>query len=43
MDAYNVINMGNEVEERVVSGSNFRAVTAVQPPRAVHFGVRFTF
>ncbi len=43
LDGYNVINLRNEVEERVVTGANFRTVTAVQPPRAVHVGVRFSF
>ncbi len=47
-DAYNLVNMGNEVEERVVTGSadgqpSFRDITAIQPPLAVHFGVRIRF
>ena len=44
VDAYNVINMGNEVEERVVTGSPaFRDITAIQPPLAVHVGLRLQF
>ena len=44
VDAYNAINMGNEVEERVVTGSpTFRDITAIQPPLAVHIGLRLQF
>jgi hypothetical protein len=42
-DGYNVINMGNEVEERVVTGPGFRDITAIQPPLAVHVGMRLSF
>jgi len=44
VDTYNLLNMGNEVEERVVTGSPaFRDITAIQPPLAVHIGLRFGF
>jgi hypothetical protein len=44
VDAYNLPNMANEVEERVVTGSPaFRDITAVQPPLAVHVGLRLRF
>jgi len=44
VDAYNVLNMGNEVEENVVTGfPGFRDITAVQPPLAVHIGLRLRF
>jgi hypothetical protein len=43
VDAYNLVNMGNEVEERVVTGPGFRDITAIQPPLAVHVGLRFRF
>lgn len=43
VDAFNVINLGNEVEERVVTGAAFRTVAAVQPPLAVHLGARIAF
>jgi hypothetical protein len=44
VDAYNLVNMGNEVEERVVTGSPaFRDITAIQPPLAVHIGLRLSF
>jgi hypothetical protein len=40
---YNLLNTNNEVEEYEVTGPAFRAPTAVQPPRSVRLGVRFTF
>jgi hypothetical protein len=43
VDGYNVINMGNEVEERIVTGPGFRDITAIQPPAAVHVGLRLHF
>ena len=43
LDAYNVVNLGNEVEERVVTGPGFRTITAIQPPRTLHLGLRLTF
>jgi len=44
VDAYNLANMGNEVEERVVTGSpEFRDITAIQPPLSVHVGLRLHF
>jgi hypothetical protein len=43
LDAYNLFNLGYEVEERVVTGPTFRYITAIQPPSAVHLGVRVTF
>jgi hypothetical protein len=41
MDIYNVPGMRKEVEEYVVTGPNYRAETAVQPPRTVLVGLRF--
>ena len=43
IDAYNLPNMGNEVDERVVTGPGFRDITAVQPPASVHIGARVNF
>jgi hypothetical protein len=43
VDGFNVLNSQNEVEERIVTGANYRAVTAVQPPRTVHVGLRLAF
>ncbi len=43
LDVYNLFDLGYEVEERVVTGSSFRTITAIQPPMAAHIGVRVTF
>jgi hypothetical protein len=43
LDWFNLFNLGYEVEERVVTGPEFRYITAIQPPTAVHLGVRVTF
>jgi hypothetical protein len=43
LDAFNLLDMSNEVEEDVVSGPGFRTISAVQPPRVVRLGFRFTF
>ena len=43
VDAYNLTNATIEAEEYVVTGHNFRQVTAVQPPLAVRVGVRVGF
>jgi hypothetical protein len=42
-EAFNLLNMANEVEEDIVTGPAFRAITAVQPPRVLHAGIRVTF
>jgi len=42
-DAYNLLNASSEVEEYIVTGPRYREITAIQPPRAVHLGARFTF
>jgi len=39
-EAFNLLDMKNEVEEDVASGPSFRRVTAIQPPRAVRIGLR---
>ncbi len=39
-EAFNVLGNAHEVEEDVVSGPGFRAVTASQPPRVLRFGLR---
>ena len=39
VEAFNLLDMQNEVEEDVVDGPTFRAVTATQPPRAVRIGL----
>ena len=44
VDAYNALNLGYEVEEHVVTGfPHFRDITAIQPPLAVHVGLRLGF
>ncbi len=43
VDAFNVFNIGREVEEYVLTGAAFRAVTAIEPPRTLRFGVRLSF
>jgi hypothetical protein len=42
-DAFNLLNLSNEVEESVATGPAFRVSTALQPPRAIHLGVRVAF
>src|SRR5262249_46560580 len=42
-DGFNVINLDEEVEERVVTGADFRLPTATQPPRTFHIGLRYSF
>lgn len=42
-EVFNMLNTNNEVEENEVSGPAFRAPTAVQPPRSLRLGFRFTF
>jgi hypothetical protein len=43
LEVYNLLNTKNEVEENVISGSAFRFPTAVQPPRSLRMGLRFSF
>ena len=40
VEAFNLLDMQNEVEEDVTTGPSFRVVTATQPPRAVRLGLR---
>ena len=43
LQVFNLLNTNNEVEEDEVTRSTFRQPTAVQPPRTVRLGFRFTF
>jgi hypothetical protein len=43
LQVFNLLNTNNEVEENEVTGPAFREATAVQPPRSVRLGLRFTF
>jgi hypothetical protein len=40
VEAFNLLDMKNEVEEDIASGASFRRVTAIQPPRAIRLGLR---
>ena len=43
LQVFNLLNTNNEVEEDEVTRASFRQPTAVQPPRSVRVGFRFTF
>ncbi|HEV8253701.1 MAG TPA: carboxypeptidase-like regulatory domain-containing protein [Vicinamibacteria bacterium] len=43
LEMFNLGGGAREVEEDVTTGASFRAVTAVQPPRAVRLGLRVDF
>jgi hypothetical protein len=43
VDAYNLLATALEIEEYPVTGPLSRTTTAVQPPFAVHFGIRVAF
>ncbi len=42
-EVFNALGDAREVEETVVTGASFRAVSAVQPPRAFRLGARLEF
>jgi hypothetical protein len=42
-DGYNILNNANEIEEFPVTSPKSRFTAAVQPPRAIHIGLRLTF
>ena len=43
LDAFNLTNRANEVDEDPVSGPTFRRTTAVQPPRTLRISLHFQF
>jgi hypothetical protein len=43
LDAYNVLNMSNGVEEYAAAAPDVRDSTAIQPPRVFQAGFRFAF
>jgi hypothetical protein len=43
LDAYNLLNLSNSVEEDVAAPPDVRIATAVQPPRSFHAGLTVTF
>ncbi len=43
VDVFDLLNLGLEVEEVTVTGPTSRRTSAIQPPRALHIGVRVGF
>jgi hypothetical protein len=43
VDAYNVFGQFLQIEEIAVSGATSRETSAIQPPIAVHIGIRIPF
>lgn len=43
VEAFNLTNANIEAEEYVVTGADFRNVSAIQPPPAIRVGLRFGF
>ena len=43
LDAYNLLGLSHSVEEATTAPPDVRITTAVQPPRALHLGLRLTF
>jgi hypothetical protein len=43
IDAYNVLNTRTEIEEFSVTGPLSRTISAVQPPRSLHIGLKIPF
>jgi hypothetical protein len=43
IDAYNLLNTGTEIEEFSVTGPLSRTISAVQPPRSLHIGLKLPF
>jgi hypothetical protein len=43
LEAFNLLDTGNEVEEDVATGPSFRRPTAIEPPRAFRLGLRLEF
>jgi hypothetical protein len=43
LDVYNLLNSSYGVEERAAAAPDVRTATVVQPPRAIHVGLRFDF
>jgi len=43
IDAYNLLNTGTEIEEFAVTGPLSRTISAVQPPRSLHIGLKLPF
>jgi hypothetical protein len=43
LEAFNLLDTANEVEEDVATGPSFRRPTAIEPPRAFRLGLRLEF
>jgi hypothetical protein len=43
LDAYNLLNLSNSVEEDIAAPPDVRIATAMQPPRAFHAGLTVNF
>jgi hypothetical protein len=43
LDAYNLLDLTYDVEERAAAAPNDRMPIAIQPPRTFHLGIRMTF
>jgi hypothetical protein len=43
IEGYNLLNLAYEIEEFPVTGPTSRLTSAVQPPRAIHVGIRVVF
>jgi hypothetical protein len=43
LEAFNLLDTANEVEEDVATGPSFRQPTAIEPPRAFRLGLRLDF
>jgi hypothetical protein len=43
IDAYNLLNTRTEIEEFSVTGPLSRTISAVQPPRSLHIGLKLPF
>ena len=43
LDVYNAFNTRTEIEEFAVTGPLSRTISAVQPPRSMHLGIKLAF
>jgi hypothetical protein len=43
LDVYNAFNTRTEIEESPVTGPQSRSISAVQPPRSIHLGIKLGF
>ena len=43
LDVYNAFNTRTEIEEHALTGPLSRTISAVQPPRSMHLGIKLAF